>query len=119
MRTIRQVSLLALLFLLAGCASLGSFTGRVAQGYSALTVTNDTAAVLVNAGTITKEDGRKVLEQTTGAREALDMALAVRGQVGEDWLQTALGLLQEAQDALCKDRPTDPNCAYLRSRTAP
>lgn len=110
--------LFPLLILLTACASLGSFTGRVAQGYSALTVTNDTAAILVNAGTITKEDGRKVLEQTTEAREALDMALAVRGQVGEDWLQTALGLLQAAQDALCKDRPTDPNCAYLRSRTA-
>lgn len=45
------------------------------------------------------------------------MAFAVRVQVGEDWLQTALALLQEAQDAMCESRPNDPNCAYLRSRT--
>ncbi len=114
---IRKILACSALLLLTACASLSSFTGRVAQGYSALTVTNDTATVLVNAGTITKEDGRKVLDQTTEAREALDMALAVRGNVGEDWLQTALGLLQAAQDAMCKDRPTDPNCAYLKSRT--
>lgn len=116
---IRKILACSLLLALAGCASLGgSYTGRVAQGYSALTITNDTARVLVTSGTASKEDGRKVLEQTTSAREALDMALAVRGKIGEDWLQTALGLLQEAQDTLCKDRPTDPNCAYLKSRTA-
>lgn len=115
----RNVIVAALVAVMVGCASLGSFTGRVAQGYSALTVTNDTATVLVNAGTISKEDGRRVLEQTTEAREALDIAAASRGQMGEDWLQTALSLLHQAQDAMCKDRPTDPNCAYLRSRTAP
>lgn len=115
---IRKILACSLLLVLAGCATFSSFSGRVAQGYSALTLTNDTATVLVNGGTISKKDGRKVLEQTTQAREALDMALAVRGQVGEDWLQTALGLLQEAQDSMCKARPTDPNCAYLRSRTA-
>lgn len=102
-------------FFLAGCALNQSFGGQVTAGYAALAATNDTALVLVNAGTLAKEDGRAVLKKTREAREALDVANAV-GSLSS--LADALETLREAQETLCKGRETNPNCALLLSQGA-
>lgn len=98
------------IFLIAACALTQSFSGRVAAGYASVAATNDTALVLVNSGTITKEDGRKVLEKTRAVRQAIDVASAAKDQ---DALQVALELLKEAQKELCKGQESNPNCALL------
>jgi hypothetical protein len=103
-------------FVLAGCALNQSFSGRVAAGYAGLAATNDTAFVLVNAGTISKEDGRAVLEKTRKARETLDIANSV-GDLSS--LEDALKLLREAQAELCKGNETNPNCALLTQGATP
>jgi len=112
------------LLILAGCATLGipapkSFGERVAAAYTGLSITNDTATILVNAGTVSKEDGREVLAKTKAARETVDTASTLSGQLGENALTDALELLRAAQDLLCGDRPTEPNCAYLMQRSRP
>lgn len=107
---------------LAACTNVPapkSFTERVAAAYTGITITNDTATILVNAGTIAKADGAKVLEQTRTARESVDIASSIGGQVGEDRLTNALTILRAAQDYLCKDRPTEPNCQFLIARAQP
>lgn len=117
---ILYLAFLLIVHLLTGCASLpNSYSGRVAAGYTGLAITNDTAAVLVIGGTISKEDGRAVLAQTRTAREVLDVAATLTGQAGEDKLQQAFALLRAAQDALCAQNATDPNCIAMRSRSQP
>lgn len=110
-----------LFLLLVGCAALTpkSYDERIAAGYAAVAITNDTATTLVIGGTISKEDGRAVLQQTRTAREALDVAGTLSGQLGEDKLTSALGILRAAQDALCARNETDPNCVALRARSLP
>lgn len=100
---------------LAGCALTQSFSGRVAAGYAAVASTNDTALVLVNAGTLSKEDGRAVLEKTRAVRQAIDLASTNQS---EDGLQTALNLLRAAQAELCKGQETNPNCQLLLQQGA-
>lgn len=100
---------------LTGCALNQSFSGRVAAGYAGLAATNNTAFVLVNAGTISKEDGREVLETTRQARETLDIANSI-GDLGS--LEQALALLREAQAKLCEGRETNPNCALMLTQGA-
>lgn len=114
------VTLLYVAFI-AGCAELQpkSFDERIAAGYAAVAITNDTATTLVIGGTISKDDGRAVLEQTRTAREAIDVASTLSGQLGDDKLTSALGILRAAQDALCARNETDPNCVALRARSQP
>lgn len=110
------------LALLAGCVSVPapkSFTERIAAAYTAIALTNDTATILVNAGTVSKPDGAKVLVQTKTAREAIDVAASIGPALGEDRLTGALLLLRAAQDHLCKDRQTEPNCQFLMQRAQP
>lgn len=108
MRKFLIVPLLALL--LAGCGiTPQSYDERVAAGYAGLAVTNDATTTLVIGGTITKETGREVLAKTRMARGLLDH--------GD--LQSALGILKAAQDLLCNERPTDPNCIALRAGSPP
>ena len=119
---IRKILACSALLILAGCASVPApktFGERVAAGYTGVSITNDTATILVNAGVVSKEDGREVLEHTRSARETLDLASTLAGQLGEDKLTNALDLLRAAQDLLCADRPTEPNCAYLMQRSRP
>lgn len=105
---------------LTGCAlTPQSYDERVAAGYAAVAVTNDTTTTLVIGETISKADGRAVLEQTRTAREALDVASTMSGQLGDDKLTSALGILRAAQDALCAKNETDPNCIALRARSQP
>lgn len=107
--------LFPLLFLLTACALNQSFSGRVTAGYAALAATNDTAFVLFNAGTISKEDGRAVLEKTREARETLDIANSI-GSLSS--LADAMEKLREAQAKLCEGRETNPNCALLLTQGA-
>jgi hypothetical protein len=111
---IRRTLALSLVLILAGCALSNvpprSFSERVAAAYTGIAMTNDTAAILVNAGTVSKERGREVLERTREAREVVDIAAALKS---EDRLGTALDLLQAAKEYLCKDKQTEPNCVYL------
>lgn len=96
---------------LVGCANLQpqSYDERIASAYAAVAITNDATTTLVLGETISKPDGRAVLEQTRRARGLLDQ--------GD--LQSALGILKAAQDLLCNERPTDPNCIALRARSTP
>ena len=117
----RKVLFLPLVLMLAACGSLQvaapkSFSERIAAAYTGVAITNDTTTILVNAGTVSKEDGRKVLDQTTKARAAVDAASLIED---EDKLTSALDKLRAAQDYLCKDRPTEPNCALMLQRTRP
>lgn len=100
---------------LTGCALNQSFSGRVAAGYAALAATNDTAFVLFNAGTISKEDSRAVLEKTRDARETLDIANSI-GSLSS--LADAMEKLREAQAKLCEGRESNPNCALLLTQGA-
>lgn len=110
---VRKILACSALLILAGCALSNSFTGRVAAGYAALAATNDTALVLVNAGTISKPDGAEVLQKTRAIRQTIDVANAA-GDVGA--LKQALALLREAQTELCKGNETNPNCILLTQR---
>lgn len=101
--------------LLAGCALTQSFSGQVAAGYAAVAATNDTATVLVNAGTITKADGAAVLEKTRTARLAIDAANAAKDGTA---LEKALAVLNQAQIELCKGHEADPNCVLLAQQGA-
>lgn len=105
MRNFLIAPLLALL--LAGCA-LGQ--SKEISAYAAVAATNDTATVLVNAGTISKEDGRAVLEKTRLVRQAIDVAIAAGDGTAID---RALAVLREAQAQLCKGQETNPNCVLL------
>jgi hypothetical protein len=93
--------------LLAGCALNQS---KEITAYAAVAATNDTALVLVNAGAISKEDGRKVYEKTHAVRLAIDAAVASGDGTAID---KALAVLREAQAELCKGQETNPNCALL------
>lgn len=115
-------SIVATLLLLTACANVPapkSYTERLAAAYSGIAITDDTIAILANAGTISKEQGREALRQSKQAREAIDVAASFKGPLGEDKLQAALDLLRAAQDYLCKDKPTEPNCSYLLQRAKP
>lgn len=112
----RLLIITALAVLIAGCALNQSFSGRVAAGYAAAAATNDTAFVLVNAGTISKADGRKVLEKTRAVRQAIDVADAAGDGTA---LEQALARLREAQAELCRGQETNPNCVLLTQRAAP
>jgi hypothetical protein len=106
---------LPLLLILAACATPPapkSFDESVAAVRTALTLTNDTATVLVNGGHISKEKGREVLERTVQVRQATDVA------GGLDDLKDATAILKEAQAYLCKDLPQNPNCALLLQQGA-
>jgi hypothetical protein len=121
---VRKILFLPLLLILTACGSLQvaapkSYSERIAAGYTAVSITNDAATILVNAGTVSKEDGRAVLDQTKRARMGLDAASLLDGQLGEDKLANALTLLRAAQDHLCAGRPNEPNCALMLQRTQP
>lgn len=111
----RKLIFLPILLILSACALNQSFSGRVVAGYAAVTATNDTALVLVNAGTISKEDGRVVLEKTRAARLAIDIASAAGDGSA---LEQALALLRTAQSELCKGHETNPNCVLLAQQGA-
>lgn len=119
----KLASVIPLLLSLAACglfqvaAVPKSFSERIAAAYTGVAITNDTATILVNAGTVSKEDGRKVLDQTRTVREAIDVANTLNGAAGEDALGNALTILRAAQDYLCADKPTEPNCALMQQRT--
>ena len=119
---LRKFAPIVALLLLSGCVTVPapqSYTERIAAAYTGAALTFDTIAILANAGTISKEQGREAVRQTKQVREAIDVAAQFKGPLGEDKLQTALDLLRAAQDYLCKDKPTEPNCAYLLQRAAP
>lgn len=101
------------IFLLAGCVLTQS---KEIAAYAAVAATNDTATVLVNAGTVSKEDGRAVLEKTRTARLAIDAAVAAGDGTAID---RALALLREAQKELCKGKESEPNCALLLQGVTP
>lgn len=106
--------------LLAGCAlQPQSYDERVAAGYAAVAITNDTTTTLVIGETVSKEIGREVLKQTRTAREGLDVASTLSGKLGEDKVISALNILDAAQDLLCKDHESDPNCIAMRARSQP
>jgi hypothetical protein len=108
-----KLSILPLLLILSACVTAPqSFDEHVAAIRTALTLTNDTATVLVNGGHITKEKGREVLERTVEARKVTDVA------DGFEDLNNATAILKEVQDYLCKDLPQNPNCALLLSQGA-
>jgi hypothetical protein len=113
---VRKFAIIPLLLILTACALNQSFSGRVAAGYAAVAATNDTALVLVNAGTISKPDGRQVLEKTRAVRQAIDVANAAGDGSA---LEQALALLREAQAELCKGQETNPNCVLLTQGAAP
>lgn len=108
----RLAALYFAFLLLAGCALSQS---KEISGYAAIAATNDTALVLVNAGEISKEDGRSVLEKTRAVRIALDAAIAVGDGTAVD---KALAVLRQAQAELCKGRESEPNCALLLQQGA-
>jgi hypothetical protein len=112
---VRKLAIVCLLFLLTACALNQSFSGRVAAGYAAVAATNDTALVLVNAGTISKPDGATVLQKTRAVRQAIDVASAAGDGSA---LEQALALLREAQAELCKGNETNPNCVLLTQQRA-
>lgn len=111
----RNIIIAALAIVIAGCALNQSFSGRVAAGYAAVAATNDTALVLVNAETISKPDGRRVLDKTRAVRQAIDVASAAGDGSA---LEQALALLREAQAELCEGHETDPNCVLLTQQRA-
>jgi hypothetical protein len=112
----RKLAIVPLLLILTACALNQSFRGRVAAGYAAVAATNDTALVLVNAGTVSKADGREVLNKTRAVRQAIDVANAAGDGSA---LEQALALLREAQAELCKGNETNPNCVLLTQGAAP
>lgn len=112
----RKFLILLVAVLLAGCALTQSFSGKVAAGYAALASTNDAALVMVNAGEVSKDDGRKILEKTRAVRQAIDAANSAGSQ---DALTTALALLKSAQAELCKDKESNPNCQLLLQGATP
>lgn len=106
--------------MLTGCAlQPQSYDERVAAGYAGVAITNDTTTTLVIGGTVSKELGRDVLKQTRTARETLDIASTLSGKLGDDKVISALNILDAAQDLLCKDHETDPNCIAMRARSQP
>jgi hypothetical protein len=112
---VRKIAIIPLVLLLSACALNQSFSGRVAAGYAAVAATNDTALVLVNAGTVSKPDGREVLNKTRAVRQAIDVASAAGDGSA---LEQALALLREAQAELCKGQETNPNCVLLTQQRA-
>lgn len=110
-----KLSIIPLLLFLTACALNQSFSGRVAAGYAAVAATNDTALVFVNAGTVSKADGREVLNKTRAVRKAIDVANAAGDGSA---LEQALALLREAQAELCKGQETNPNCVLLTQQRA-
>lgn len=107
--------LIPLLLILSACVTPPapkSFDDHVAAIRTALTLTNDTATVLVNGEHITKQKGREVLDRTIPIREAVDAAS------GMGDLRNAVDLLKEAQAYLCRDLPQNPNCALLMQQGA-
>ena len=110
----RRLILVYLAFLLlAGCVLAQS---KEIAAYSSIAATNDTALVLVNAGTISKEDGRAMLEKTRAVRLAVDAAVALGDGTAID---KALAVLKQAQAELCKGREAEPNCALLLQGATP
>ena len=109
---------LTTLFLVA-CAlpTPRSYDQRVQGAYATLAVVNDTAVVLRNADVISVDDARAVQAQTRQALAAVDIAASLNPPLGDGQLADALAFLKAAQDLLCKDRPTEPNCQYLLQRT--
>ncbi len=110
----RRLAAVYLAFImLYGCALTQS---KEIAAYSAVAATNDTALVLVNAGTISKEDGRNVYEKTRAVRLAIDAAIAAGDGTAID---AALAILREAQAELCKGQESNPNCALLLQGATP
>jgi hypothetical protein len=105
------IAVLLISLALLGCAALvtNSPTQRAAAAYTALSLTNDTAFILTNGGTISREHAAATLEKTRAARRAVD---AVRTF---DDLDAAFQLIYAAQDLLCEKTPQDANCMYLKS----
>jgi hypothetical protein len=106
MRTIRQVRFLALVLLIAGCASLGlapasSLTDRIAYSYASHSAVLNATTAALEAGDIGVEDAQRVLKVADQARDALDAArLAVNAgdvSTAEGRLQLAASILTELQ----------------------
>jgi len=79
MKTIRVTLFGALMVLITACASLGiapaqSFDQRWAYANGTLTAVVQTASQGVEGGTLSKDDGRAVLEIAKQARSLLDAA---------------------------------------------
>lgn len=117
MRNVHALGFPAALYLaflmLVGCALTQS---KELSAYAAVAGTNDTTLVLVNAGQISKEAGRAVLEKTRAVRIAIDAAIAAGDGTAID---KALALLREAQAELCKGRESEPNCQLLLQGATP
>jgi len=74
-----QAFVLAACIALAGCASMGvpspeTFNQRVAVGIASVSTARDTAATLLAAGKISREDAINIQKQADVAREGLDVA---------------------------------------------
>lgn len=100
--TVSAIKGLALILLLAGCASLGlepakSFDQQLAYSYAQVTSVRLTAANALNTGVITVDDARQVQTLADQARAGLDGARVAHG-VGDT--KTALGRLQLANSIL-------------------
>jgi hypothetical protein len=110
----RRLAAVYLVFImLYGC---GLTQSKEIAAYAAVAATNDTALVLVNAGTISKEQGRAVLDKTRPVRLAIDAAVAAGDGTAID---KALAILREAQAELCRGKESEPNCALLLQGATP
>lgn len=74
---------------LQGCAYLGvpkpeTFNERLAVGYALVTSARNTATSLVDAGKLSADDARNVLEQTDNARAGLDIARQVHAAAPDE-----------------------------------
>lgn len=104
-----RIALMMVCMLMTGCASLGlqsppGLDGRIDQGYSNLIAFINTANLSIDQGTLSKEDGKKVLELAEQSRAILktaDQAL-VGGdpKTAEGQLALALATLARAQEYL-------------------
>lgn len=109
---ILAVSAIPVLATLPGCTFLGipqatTFNERLAVGYATVTGIRDTAATLLTAGQISKEDAVNIQAQADNARAALDVTRSLAGinvTAAEERLASTLRILEALQ-------------TYLESRT--
>ena len=101
--------ILAVCIAVAGCASMGvpspeTFNQRVAVGIASVSTARDTAATLLAAGKIGKEDAANIQKQADVAREGLDVArrLETSGQMTDaaSRLEMANAIMRELQKYL-------------------
>jgi len=106
--------MLAAFVVLAGCAALGvqtpkTFEERVAAGYATIEAVADTAGSLLDAGKITVDDAKNVVEHTRVAHAGLVIAEQVRATdptAAENRLVAIITALSAINDyLLCKETP--------------